>query len=334
LLYLVESAGVLVAGQLMQTTLILSLGLVLLYYGAEALVKGSSSMALRLGVSPLLVGLTVVAFGTSSPELVVSLKAAYLGQGDISVGNIVGSNICNIGLILGFCAMVTPIVVSSQITRLDIPIMVGVTLLSVVFLHGGILVRVQGVVLFFLLLAYVAFSIWISKRRSGDALGSELAEEIKPSKRSLTFDVTMVVVGLSMLVLGARFLVDASMEIARAFGWSEAVIGLTIVAVGTSLPEFATSLVAAMRKEADIAVGNIVGSNIFNILGILGLSSIFTPLSASGITTIDLVVMCLFAVILWPFCLTEQRITRKEGGVLFSAYAGYVIYLVAGAQAG
>jgi cation:H+ antiporter len=124
------------------------------------------------------------------------------------------------------------------------------------------------------------------------------------------------------------------MEIARAFGWSEAVIGLTIVAVGTSLPEFATSLVAAMRKEADIAVGNIVGSNIFNILGILGLSSIFTPLSASGITTIDLVVMCLFAVILWPFCLTEQRITRKEGGVLFSAYAGYVIYLVAGAQAG
>jgi len=314
--------------------LILTLGLLLLYYGAEALVKGSSSMALRLGLSPLLVGLTVVAFGTSSPELVVSIKAAYLGQGDISVGNIVGSNICNIGLILGFCALVTPIVVSSQIIRIDLPIMVAVSLLSFFFLHGRILGRVQGWVLFLLLIGYVAFSVWISKRRSGDALGSEFTEGIKPSKRSLTFDIILVIAGLAMLVLGARFLVDSAIEIARALGWSEAVIGLTIVAVGTSLPEFATSLVAAMRKEADIAVGNIVGSNIFNILGILGLSSIFTPLSASGITTMDLVVMCAFAVILWPFCLTEHRINRKEGGLLLSGYALYVIYLVANAKAG
>ena len=314
----------------MQTTLILTLGLVLLYYGAEALVKGSSSMALRLGISPLLVGLTVVAFGTSSPELVVSLKAAYLGQGDISVGNIVGSNICNIGLILGFCAIVTPIAVSSQIIRFDLPIMIGATVLALFFLHGGILGPAQGIVLFLLLVAYVAFSILISKSRSGDALGSEFAEELKPSKKSLTFDIVMVAAGLAMLVLGARFLVDAAIEIARALGWSEAVIGLTIVAVGTSLPEFATSLVAAVRKEADIAVGNIVGSNIFNILGILGLSSILTPLSASGITTIDLVVMCVFAVILWMFCLSGKRITRAEGGLMLSAYAGYILYLVAG----
>ncbi|MEY4298926.1 MAG: hypothetical protein RIR25_162, partial [Verrucomicrobiota bacterium] len=237
---------------------------------------------------------------------------------------------CNIGLILGFCAIVTPIAVSSQIIRFDLPIMIGATVLALFFLHGGILGPAQGIVLFLILVAYVAFSILISKSRSGDALGSEFAEELKPSKKSLTFDIVMVAAGLAMLVLGARFLVDAAIEIARALGWSEAVIGLTIVAVGTSLPEFATSLVAAVRKEADIAVGNIVGSNIFNILGILGLSSILTPLSASGITTIDLVVMCVFAVVLWMFCLSGKRITRMEGGLMLSAYAGYIFYLVAG----
>ena len=311
------------------TILILVLGLVLLYVGAEGLVRGSSSLALRLGVGPLLVGLTVVAFGTSTPELVVSLKAAYLGQGDISVGNVVGSNICNIGLILGFSALIIPISVASQIVRVDTPIMIGVTALAMALLYDGALSRVEGIILFILLLAYVLFSIRLAKKQASDPLAAEFGEEIKVSKRGAWVDIVMIIGGLVMLVLGARFLVEAAIDIAKAAGLSEAVIGLTIVAVGTSLPEFATSLVAALKKEADIAVGNVVGSNIFNILGILGISSAVTPLSSAGITGIDLGVMMLFALVLWIFSRTGFRITRAEGSVMLVGYAAYVAWLVA-----
>ena len=311
------------------TILILVLGLVLLYFGAEGLVRGSSSLALRLGVGPLLVGLTVVAFGTSTPELVVSLKAAYLGQGDISVGNVVGSNICNIGLILGFSALIIPISVASQIVRVDTPIMIGVTALAMALLYDGALSRVEGIILFILLLAYVLFSIRLAKKQASDPLAAEFGEEIKVSKRGAWVDIVMIIGGLVMLVLGARFLVEAAIDIAKAAGLSEAVIGLTIVAVGTSLPEFATSLVAALKKEADIAVGNVVGSNIFNILGILGISAAVTPLTSAGITGIDLCVMMLFALVLWIFSRTGFRITRAEGSVMLVGYAAYVAWLVA-----
>jgi cation:H+ antiporter len=311
------------------TILILVLGLVLLYFGAEGLVRGSSSLALRLGVGPLLVGLTVVAFGTSTPELVVSLKAAYLGQGDISVGNVVGSNICNIGLILGFCALIIPIKVASQIVRVDTPIMIGVTALAMALLYDGALTRVEGIILFILLLVYVLFSIRLARKQVSDPLAGEFSEEIKISKWGTWEDIAFIVGGLVMLVFGARFLVEAAIDIAKAFGLSEAVIGLTIVAVGTSLPEFATSLVAALKKEADIAVGNIVGSNIFNILGILGISSAVTPLSSAGITAIDLGVMMLFALVLWIFSRTGHLLTRFEGFLMLAGYAGYVAWLVA-----
>ena len=310
------------------TIAILIVGLVLLYFGAEGLVRGSSSLALRLGVGPLLVGLTVVAFGTSTPELVVSLKAAYLGQGDISVGNVVGSNICNIGLILGFSALIIPIKVASQIVRVDTPIMIGVTALALFCLHDGSLSRFEGIVLFVLLVVYVLFSIRLAKQQATDPLAGEFSEEIKVSKKGIWQDIAFIVAGLVMLVFGARFLVEAAIDIAKAFGLSEAVIGLTIVAVGTSLPEFATSLVAALKKEADIAVGNVVGSNIFNILGILGISAAVTPLSSSGITNIDLGVMAAFAVVLWIFSRTGFRITRPEGLFMLVAYAGYVAWLV------
>lgn len=305
--------------------------MVLLYFGAEGLVRGSSSLALRLGVGPLLVGLTVVAFGTSTPELVVSLKAAYLGQGDISVGNVVGSNICNIGLILGFSALIIPIKVASQIVRIDTPIMIGATALALLFLRDGALSRVEGIIFFALLLVYVIFSIRLAKRQAADPLAAEFTEEIKVSKRGVWVDVALIIAGLVMLVLGARFLVDAAIDIAKAAGLSEAVIGLTIVAVGTSLPEFATSLVAALKKEADIAVGNVVGSNIFNILGILGISATVTPLSSSGITGIDLGVMAAFALVLWIFSRTGFRITRVEGLAMLLGYAAYVGWLVSGA---
>jgi cation:H+ antiporter len=311
------------------TLLILVLGLVLLYFGAEGLVRGSSSLALRFGVGPLLVGLTVVAFGTSTPELVVSLKAASLGQGDISVGNVVGSNICNIGLILGFSALIIPIKVASQIVRVDTPIMIGVTVLAMAVLYDGAVSRGEGIVLFVLLVGYVLFSIRLAKKQASDPLAGEFTEEIKITKWGVWEDVAFIVGGLVMLVFGARFLVDAAIDIAKAAGLSEAVIGLTIVAVGTSLPEFATSLVAALKKEADIAVGNVVGSNIFNILGILGISAAVTPLSSAGITAIDLGVMAAFALALWVFSRTGFRITRAEGSVMLVGYAAYVAWLVA-----
>lgn len=311
------------------TLFYLLLGLVLLYYGAEGLVRGSSSLALRLGLSPLLVGLTVVAFGTSAPELVVSLKAASMGQGDISVGNVVGSNICNIGLILGLSALIVPIRVASQIVRVDTPIMIAATLLSLWFLHDGELSRAEGIILFALLLGYLVFSIVLAKKKSSDVLAGEFSEEVKVTKGGVILDVVFVAGGLVLLVLGARMLVSAAVDIARAAGLSEAVIGLTIVAVGTSLPELATSLVAAVKKEADIAVGNVVGSNIFNILGILGVSATIIPLSSSGITSIDLGMMMLFALVLWGFAWTGHRINRIEGALLLLAYTGYTVWLVA-----
>ncbi len=303
-------------------------GLVLLYFGAEGLVRGSSSLALRLGLSPLVVGLTVVAFGTSSPELVVSLKAALDGQGAISVGNVVGSNICNIGLILGLCAMITPIATNSQVVRVDIPIMLGITAVTLFVLADGHLGRPEGILLAAMLVAYVVFSIGLARRQPADALGAEFGEEVKISKRGLAVDVLMVIGGLVLLVFGARFLVDGAVIIARTLGWSEALIGLTIVAIGTSLPELATSLVAAVKKETDIAVGNIVGSNIFNLLGILGITAIVHPLQADGVGMVDFAVMAAFSLVLWPMAFHQQRITRPEGAALLAGYVGYLFWLL------
>jgi cation:H+ antiporter len=311
------------------TSLMLLAGLVLLSLGAESLVRGSSSLALRLGISPLLVGLTVVAFGTSAPEMVVSIKAALMGQGSISVGNVVGSNICNIGLILALACMIAPIRVASQIVRIDTPIMIGVTALAIGLLYDGQVTRIEGITLFGLLVGYIVFSIRTARQQANDPLAGEFAEEVRISKKGLAADFLLVTVGLLMLVFGARFLVDAAIEIAKAVGMSEAVVGLTVVAIGTSLPELATSIVAAVKKEADIAVGNVVGSNIFNLLGILGISAVITPLDSGGITTVDLAVMAGFALALWPLCRTGHTLSRFEGLLLISAYIAYTAWLVA-----
>ena len=303
-------------------------GLALLYFGAEGLVRGSASLALRLGLSPLVVGLTVVAFGTSSPELMVSLRAALAGQGDISVGNVVGSNICNIGLILGLCALITPIATNSQIVRVDIPIMLGITVLALALMADGNLGHTEGAIFCAILVAYIVFSIQLARRRPADSLGAEFGEEVKISKRGLAVDILMVIGGLALLVFGARFLVDGAVIIARTYGWSEALIGLTIVAIGTSLPELATSLLAAVKKESDIAVGNIVGSNIFNLVGILGITALIHPLQATGISAADLAVMAGFSLLLWPMAYYQQRITRPEGACLLAGYLAYVFWLV------
>ena len=303
----------------------IAFALVLLFVGAESLVKGSSSLALRAGFSRLMVGLTFVAFGTSSPELVVSIKAALSQQGDISVGNVVGSNSFNIGVILGLTALVCPIPVHLQVIKIDAPIALAVSLLLPLFLLNESLGRAEGLILFAGVVTYIWISIVLG-RRAGTQVQSDFPIPSSVS-RHWGIDVAFIVAGLGVLVLGSRLLVDHSVVLAKALGVSEAVIGLTIVAAGTSMPELATSVVAAVRKQPDIAIGNIVGSNIFNILSILGLTSIVSPLYAPGISTLDYTAMIVFTVLLIPLLYTGRLLHRLEGALLLSLYGVYLFML-------
>jgi cation:H+ antiporter len=302
----------------------IAFALVLLFIGAEGLVKGSSSLALRAGLSRLMVGLTIVAFGTSSPELMVSIKAALSQQGDISVGNVVGSNSFNIGVILGLTALVCPIPVHLQVIKIDAPIALGASLLLPFFLLNQSLDRAEGVIFFAGIVAYIWISIVLG-RRAGTPGESDFP--ISSVSRHWGIDAAFIVAGLGVLMLGSRLLVDHSVVLAKALGVSEAVIGLTIVATGTSMPELATSVIAAVRKQPDIAIGNIVGSNIFNILSILGLTSIVSPLYAPGISTSDYAAMIVFSVLLIPLLYTGRLLHRIEGALLLSLYGGYLYML-------
>jgi cation:H+ antiporter len=301
--------------------------LVLLYFGAEGLVRGSSSLALRLGLTPLVVGLTVVAMGTSMPEVMVSVKAAMQGRGDLAVGNVVGSNIFNIGIILGLTALLSPMKVQFQLIKIDAPIMVAVSLGLVALLWDGAIGRVEGAVLFGGLIVYIAGNIWLARRTATKEVEREFAEGVPARSGSVLLDWLFILGGLGILVIGARLLTDNSVALARSFGVSEAVIGLTIVAAGTSVPELAASIVAAMKKEPDIALGNVIGSNIFNILGILGIASLVAPLSAPNISHFDLWTMVAIAAALVPMLWTGLRVSRAEGVALFAAYCGYVYFL-------
>lgn len=302
----------------------IAIALVLLFVGAEGLVKGSASLAQRAGLSRLMVGLTIVAFGTSSPELVVSVKAALSQQGDISVGNVVGSNSFNIGVILGFTALVCPIPVHLQVIKVDAPIALGVAFLLPFFLLNQALGRVEGLVLLAGIVTYTWMSVVLG-RREGNDVKSDIST---PSvSRHWGIDVAFIAAGLGVLVLGSRLLVDHSVELAKTLGVSEAVIGLTIVAAGTSMPELATSVVAAARKQPDIAIGNIIGSNIFNILAILGLASIISPLHAPGISRLDYGVMIVFTVLLIPLLYTGRLLHRLEGTTLLALYGVYLFIL-------
>lgn len=303
--------------------LFIALSLVLLFIGAEGLVRGSASIALRAGLSPLIVGLTIVAFGTSSPELVVSIKAGLDQQGDIAVGNVVGSNIFNIAFILGLTALVCPIPVHRQIIKIDAPIALGVAFLLVILMMNQALGRFEGALLFLGIIVYTTMNVIVARKEPLDATTSDTP----PSSRHWSLDVAFIVGGLLILVAGSRLLVEHSVTLAQTFGISEAVIGLTIVAAGTSMPELATSIVAAFRKQPDIAIGNVVGSNIFNILGILGLSSIITPLSAGGISALDYTTMIVFTVILIPLLYTGRLLHRLEGALLLFLYAVYLFIL-------
>ena len=296
-------------------------GFIILTLGAEALVRGASSIALRLGITPLIIGLTIVAFGTSAPELAVSVKSALAGNSGIALGNVIGSNIANIGLILAITALIRPIQVQSQVVKRDIPLMILASMLFWGLLLDGELSLIDGVVLLSLLIGYLAFS-YISSKNSNQE------EEIEAGPNNPLLSALFIVVGISMLVGGGILFVNGAVDLAKTFGVSEVIIGLTIVAIGTSMPELVTSVIAALKGQSDIAIGNIVGSNIFNILGILGITAIVQPVSSLGFQPIDFIVMLAFAVIILPFAWTGLRIGRREGSVLLLGYLGYMGYLV------
>ena len=303
------------------------LGLLLLFAGGEGLVRGASALALRLGLSPLAVGLTVVAFGTSTPELVVSLDAALAGVPDIAVGNVVGSNIANLTLILGSAMLVGPSLVVARTVRVDAPLVVFISLVLVGMLADGSVSRIEGLVLVASLVAFTALTLAQSRRESRQ-VAAEFESAVAGARTSVVVSVLMVLGGLGGLVLGGNLFLNSAVQVARTAGMSEAVIGLTIVAVGTSLPELVTSIVAALRGQGDIAVGNVLGSNMFNVLGILGVTAVVLPLRAGGITMPTLWIMVGTAAAVALMAVTGRRITRWEGGGLLAAYVAYVIWLV------
>ncbi|NNC90371.1 MAG: calcium/sodium antiporter [Akkermansiaceae bacterium] len=309
-------------------------GFVLLYFGAEWLVKGSSEIALKLGLSPLVVALTVVAFGTSAPELLVSVQAGLRDQGDIALGNVVGSNICNIALILGAGALVRPVVIHAQIIKREMPVLLAISIVFVWFLWDGRVQRWEGGVLFAGIIAYVWASFHAAKREPHpEQFEAFEAEELQAIRKGgagrLVLDVALIVAGLAALIFGADRLVVSGVSLAERFGVPEAIIALTLVAFGTSLPELATALVASVRNQGDIISGNAIGSCIFNILAVVGLASLVTPLVARDLNRIDLWVMLGLTFLIIPFMWSRMRLSRAEGAILLAGYLGYCGYLVA-----
>ena len=315
-------------------------GFVLLITGGELLVRGASRLAGTLGISPLVVGLTVVAFATSTPELAVSADAALSGYPGLAVGNVVGSNIANILLILGLTALIAPLVAKSRIVRVDIPIMVGFSIVLLLVALDGVISSLNGLLLLAGVAAYVVATVVVSRRRGADpAVAAQAgpdsagAGDEYPSgddaPHSVLKSSALVGLGVLMLVVGARLLVTAASDLAAAWGMSDLVIGLTVVAIGTSLPELATSLVAAYRGERDLAVGNIVGSNVFNIGAVLGITSLITPIEvAPGAIRFDLPIMLAVALALLPIAFTGMAIKRWEGLLFAGFYAAYIVYVV------
>ncbi len=310
----------------MSIILFLVSGIALLYFGAEWLVKGSSNIALRAGVPSLVVGLTIVAFGTSAPELAVSIKAGFDGLGDIAVGNVVGSNIFNICVILGLSAIVHPMKVNAQVLQIDTPIMVIVSFLPWILLKNDVIGRTEGAFLTVAIVVFTVFTIFWSKKNSTDLSLTPLTVKCKVSK-PISSDIYLIILGLVALVIGSRLFVSGAIDLARTMNISEAVIGLTIVAAGTSLPELATSIVAAIKGEEDIAIGNIVGSNVFNILAILGIASVLNPIHSKGIGLVDLAFMTGSSLLLLPLMRSGFRLVRSEGFILLAVYSGYLWYL-------
>ncbi len=303
-------------------------GLALLYLGGELLVRGAAALAARIGITPLAIGLTVVALGTSLPELVVSVDAALAGANDISIGNVVGSNIANIALILGVAALLRPVVVEAKVVRIDAPLMVlaSLALVGVLMRHQDVS-RAEGSFLVVCLSLYVGLTLR-SARREPREIREEFASAAPEVRAGAWVSGFLVLAGLALLVFGGHFLVTSAVQLATALGISQSAIGLTVVAVGTSLPELSTSVIASFRGQGDIAVGNVVGSNIFNILGILGTTAVIRPLQLGGITWIDLGAMVALATVLMLLLLVRPRLGRVVGALSLASYVVYTVWLL------
>tara|TARA_R110000796_G_scaffold127333_5_gene242607 strand:- start:19670 stop:20743 length:1074 start_codon:yes stop_codon:yes gene_type:complete len=306
-------------------------GLVLLVLGAESLVRGAVKLAERLGISALVIGLTVVAFGTSAPEMAVSVQASLSGSGDIAVGNVIGSNIANILLILGLSALVAPLVVSRQLVRLDVPVMLAAGVLAFLLAWNGSISRLDGCILLAFLLLYTVFLVIASKREARSDERNSDDDETQTKPLSWLTQLFLIALGLGLLVAGSHLLIEGAVSLARALGLSELVIGLTVVAVGTSMPELATSLMAVYRGERDIAVGNVVGSCIFNLLLVLGAGAVVTTeglsISPNALAFDFPVMLAVFGACL-PIFFSGYRINRWEGAMFLGYYMAYTLYLI------
>ncbi len=313
-------------------------GFILLYFSAEWLVKGSSSLARNMGVTPIVIGLTVVAFGTSAPELVVSLVSAIKGKSMIAVGNVIGSNICNIALVLGLSAVFQPITSTGEVVKRELPVMIGISLFLLLLSWNAVIGRLEGVVLFSGVIAYTFLNYHMAMKKTGaeekgkvTGFKTELDDIGYVASRSR--QIILIVIGIAGVAFGAKIVVDSAVKIMTALGVSEKFISLTLVAFGTSLPELTTSVVAAIRKEMDISIGNLLGSNVFNILSVLGAASIVRPIVIEGGfiesgLIIDYLVMMVISVMPWIMMRKSLTISRTNGFTLLLCYAGYIAFLI------
>ncbi len=309
------------------------LGLAMLVWSADRFVEGSAATARHFGMPPLLIGMVVVGFGTSAPEMVVSALAAWQGKSGIALGNAYGSNITNIALILGVTALISPIAVHSQVLRKELPILTAVTALAAWQLSDGVITRADAALLLAVFAGLMAWTIWQGLRQQNDALGSEIEQELAAHAMPVRRAVFCLALGLILLIISSRILVWGAVEIAEGLGVSDLIIGLTVVAVGTSLPELASSIIAARRGEHDIALGNILGSNLFNTLAVVGVAAAIQPLSV-GAEVLDRDMLVMAALTLSLFAIgygwrqPGGRISRSKGGLLLAAYLAYTAYLI------
>ncbi len=316
----------------MMAALLVALGLLGLIVGGELLVRGAVAAARGLGISPMVIGLTLVGFGTSTPELVTSLQAALAGSSGIAIGNVVGSNIGNVLLILGLAAVIAPVAVDPRALRRDGAVMVLATLLCLGAVLSGDIGRVFGAGLIATLAAYLAYTLWTEKRRRatpGAAIYAAEAEALPGADPALGTSLALALTGLLVTIIGARLLVSGAVAIAQAAGISETVIGLTIVAIGTSMPELVTAVIAVRKGQGDVALGNVLGSNIFNILGILGVTALVQPMAVPAqIAELDIWVLVATTLLLLVFARSGWTVSRREGGAFLLAYAVYLAVLL------
>ncbi|NJM08943.1 calcium/sodium antiporter [Candidatus Gracilibacteria bacterium] len=312
------------------TGILFVVGIVLLIWGADLLVRGSAHLAAMIGISPLIIGLTVVALGTSAPEFAVSVRAVLIGQADLTLGNVIGSNIANVLLILGLAALVAPLLVAPRVLQREVPMMIAASLLLWLLASDGHIGRLDGIVLVVLLVVFLLTTV-LSARQGPAEQQTVVSKRPLRNRRTILQNLGLIALGLALLALGAQWLVDGAVSFARSLGISELIIGLTVVAVGTSLPEIATSVLASLRGEREIAVGNVVGSNILNILAVLGLTALFAPAPIAvpnSALAFDLPVMTVVAVACLPIFFNGRMIARWEGGLFLGYYIAYTLYLL------